>query len=130
VLLALKGYVPTGGGWSGLPLPRGVYQEWRRWCLRPQHFGPDLETYLADNVFASLDAPVLTVGFTDDPIATRRTVEALNGFYPRVQRESRWYAPADVGGPVGHEGFFHSRNRETLWRPTLDWLDSRLGLAP
>jgi predicted alpha/beta hydrolase len=22
------------------PLPRGVYEEWRRWCLRPGHFGP------------------------------------------------------------------------------------------
>ena len=42
LMLALKGYIPTGGGWAGLPLPRGVYEEWRRWCLRPDHFGPDL----------------------------------------------------------------------------------------
>ena len=27
---------------GGLPLPRGVFEEWRRWCLRPDHFGPDL----------------------------------------------------------------------------------------
>ena len=130
LMLALKGYVPTGWGWSGLPLPRGVYQEWRRWCLRPGHFGPDLETYLSDNVFAQLRAPVLNIGFTDDPIATRRTVEELNRFYPNVERESRWYSPADAASPrIGHDGFFASRHRDTLWRPVFDWLDSRLGCS-
>jgi predicted alpha/beta hydrolase len=130
MMLAIKGYVPTGGGWSGLPLPRGVYEEWRRWCLRPGHFGPDLHTYLSGNVFAEIRAPVLNVGFTDDPIATRRTVAELDRFYPNAQRESRWYSPQDVGSErIGHEGFFASRHRETLWRPVLDWLDSRLGLA-
>jgi len=130
LMLALKGYVPKGGGWSGLPLPRAVYEEWRRWCLRPDHFGPDLATYLSDNVFAQLRAPVLNIGFSDDSIATRRTVEELNRFFPQVERESRWYTPADTGGRIGHEGFFHSRHRETLWRPTFDWLDRKLGLTP
>ena len=89
LMLALKGYIPTGGGWAGLPLPRGVYEEWRRWCLRPDHFGPDLRTYLSDNVFAEIRAPLLTVGFTDDPIATRRTVAELDEFYPERARANR-----------------------------------------
>ena len=71
-------------------------------------------------------APVLNVAFTDDPIATRRTVEALHRFFPNAAREQRWYSPADTGGRIGHEGFFHSRHRETLWRPVIDWLDERL----
>lgn len=123
-LLAIKGYVPTGGGWAGLPLPRGVYEEWRRWCLRPGHFGPDLETYLADNVFAEIRTRLLAVGFTDDPIATPRTVEALGTFFPHAQREIRWYSPRDTGtGRIGHEGFFHARHRDTLWKPVVDWID-------
>jgi predicted alpha/beta hydrolase len=130
LMLAIKGYVPTGGGWAGLPLPRGVYEEWRRWCLRPDHFGPDLRTYLRDNVFAEIRGPVLTVGFTDDPIATRRTVEGINRYFPNVQRESRWYSPRDAGVKrIGHEGFFSSKNREGLWRPVVDWIDGRLGAA-
>jgi predicted alpha/beta hydrolase len=130
VVLALKGYVPTGGGWTGLPLPRGVYAEWRRWCLRPDHFGPDLETYLADNVFAEIRAPMLTVGFTDDPIATPRTVERINRFFPNAQRESRWYSPHEAGSRrIGHDGFFSSRHRDTLWKPVIDWLDARTGAA-
>lgn len=130
VLLALKGYVPSGGGWAGLALPRGVYEEWRRWCLRPEHFGPDLATYLSGNVFDQIRAPVLTVGFTDDPIATRRTVDEINRFFPNVARESRWYSPADAGVKrIGHEGFFSSKHRDTLWRPVADWMDAKLGVA-
>lgn len=130
LMLALKGYVPTGGGWSGLPLPRGVFEEWRRWCLRKDHFGPDLQTYLIDNVFDDIRAPVLNVGFSDDPIATRRTVDALNKFFPNAQREARWYTPADAGSSrIGHEGFFASRHRDSLWRPVMDWLDLQLGIA-
>jgi predicted alpha/beta hydrolase len=130
VMLALKGYVPSGGGWTGLPLPRGVYEEWRRWCLRPEHFGPDLATYLSDNVFADVRAPLLAVGFTDDPIATRKTVAELHRFFPNARLESRWYSPADAGGSrIGHEGFFASRNRDSLWKPVLDWIDSHAGAA-
>ena len=130
LMLALKGYIPTGGGWAGLPLPRGVYEEWKRWCLRPDHFGADLHTYLADNYFAEIRAPLLTVAFTDDPIATRRTVAELHKFYPNAARESRWYAPVDAGSKrIGHEGFFASRHRESLWRPVIDWIDGKLGIT-
>jgi predicted alpha/beta hydrolase len=129
LMLALKGYVPTGGGWSGLPLPRGVYAEWRRWCLRTSHFGPDLSTYLADNVFAAIRAPVLSVAFEDDAIATRRTVEELRRFFPNAPFDVRWYAPRDVGAPIGHGGFFSSRFANSMWKPTFDWIDARLGIA-
>lgn len=127
LMLRLKGYVPSGGGWSGLALPRGVYEEWRRWCLRTDHFGPDLSTYLADNVFATFDAPVLNVGFEDDPIATPKTVAEMRKLYPKAAFDLRWYTRRDAGGPIGHGGFFSSRYVETLWRPTLDWLDAKLG---
>jgi predicted alpha/beta hydrolase len=129
LMLALKGHVPTGGGWSGLPLPRGVFDEWQRWCLRTTHFGPDLATYLADNVFATFRAPVLSIGFEDDPIATRRTVEALRSYFPNAAFDVRWYAPRDAGGPIGHGGFFSTRFADSLWKPTFDWVDAKLGSA-
>lgn len=129
LMLKLKGYVPTGGGWSGLPLPRGVFEEWKRWCNRKSHFGPDLTTTLRDNVFAALRAPVLSVAFEDDPIATHRTVEALRTFFPNVPFDIRWYAPRDVGGPIGHGGFFSARFTDSMWKPTFDWLDAKLGIA-
>jgi hypothetical protein len=45
-----------------------------------------------------------------------------------VARESRWYAPGDVGVKrIGHEGFFSSKHRDTLWRAVVDWIDARVG---
>jgi predicted alpha/beta hydrolase len=127
VSLALKGYVPSGAGWSGLPLPRGVFSEWRDWCLRREHFAPDVVAGRVPNYFDSLTAPLLSIGFTDDPIATRRTVAALLAFYANAQLEQRWYGPQDIGSRrIGHEGFFASRHRDALWTPTLDWLDAQL----
>ena len=129
LMLATKGFVPTGGGWSGLPLPRGVFEEWKRWCLRTTHFGPDLSTYLSDNVFAAIRAPVLSVSFEDDAIATPRTVAELRKFFPNAAYDIRRYSPRDVGAPIGHGGFFSSRFADALWRPTFDWIDTKLGSA-
>jgi len=130
VMLATRGYIPTGGGWSGLPLPRGVFEEWKRWCTRASHFGPDLATYLSDNVFDAIRAPILSLGFEDDPIATRRTTGELRKFFPRASYDVRWYSPRDVGGRIDHAGFFLPRFADTMWKPTFDWLDSKLGSAP
>ena len=117
LMIRLKGYVPTGGGWSGLPLPRGVFAEWRRWCLRPDHFGPDLRTYLAGHVFADIRAPMLNLGFSDDPIATRRTVDgARQVLSERGARDALVYA----------------RRRRLAYRPRgfLRLAASRQPLAP
>ena len=81
-------------------------------------------------MYTEIDAAVLNVGFSDDPIATRRTVSELDRFYPKLRRESRWYTPAEAGSErIGHDGFFASRHRDSLWRPVFDWLDMQLGIA-
>ncbi len=111
---------------------RAAYiEEWRRWCLRPDHFGPDLRTYLADNVFAEIRAPVLNVG-----IQRRCDRHAPHGGRARQVLSERGARVALVLAcrrrqrmRIGHEGFFASRHRDTLWRPVFDWLDARLGIA-
>jgi predicted alpha/beta hydrolase len=97
--------------------------------LCPTHFGPDLSTYLADNVFRAIRAPVLSIGFSDDPIATRRTVDELRRFFPNAAFDVRWYSPRDVGARIGHAGFFTSRFMAALWQPTFDWIDEKLAGA-
>jgi predicted alpha/beta hydrolase len=125
-MLRIKGYVPSGGGWAGLPLPRGVFEQWRSWCLRAQHFGPDLLGPLGDHVFGEIRAPLLSLGFADDPIATRRSVAALLDYFPNARREERWIEPRAVGlKRIGHEGFFRANNGAVLWPPLFDWLDSQ-----
>lgn len=124
--LLLFGYVPHSLVWRGGPLPRAVFLQWRRWCTRPGHFGPDLATELAGNQFAECAAPVLAWAFTDDPIANAATVPQLLAFYPQARVEQRWSDPRELGvRHIGHRGFFALRHRDSLWRGLLDWIDAR-----
>jgi predicted alpha/beta hydrolase len=120
------GYLPHGALWRGESLPRGVFEQWRAWCLRPQYLGPDLDPALRAAHFAAVREPVLNWAFADDPIATPAAVDALLQSYPHARIERRCTAPREVGARrIGHQGFFSERHRDSLWRGALDWLDAR-----
>jgi predicted alpha/beta hydrolase len=126
--LALRrhGYLPHGALWRGASLPRGVFEQWRAWCLRPEYFGPHLDPLLRDAHFDAVREPLLNWSFTDDPIATPAAVEALLKSYTQARIERRATSPREIGARrIGHQGFFAERHRESLWRGALDWLDAR-----
>jgi len=124
--LKMRGYVPRGAVWRGDALPPGVFLEWRKWCLRPSHFAPDLVGDPERGPFAAVRAPLLSLSFSDDPIATPWAVEALLALYPNAAIERRAITPAQARvRRIGHHGFFAERHRESLWRATLDWIDAR-----
>ena len=126
LMLALKGYIPQGGVWTGQPLPPAVFRQWRKWCLSAAPF-PDLDERLRDSHFAAVRGPLLALAFTDDPIATPAAVAALLASYSAAQIEQRRVRPADCGvRSLGHRGFFAERHRESLWAGTFDWLDARI----
>lgn len=126
LMLRRLGYVPRGFIWRGESLPPGVFRQWRAWCLSPKQYGPDLDPELAESNFAQVRAPLLVLGFSDDPIATPAAVAALLVSYHRAQVEQRWIRPAAVGArSLGHHGFFSERYRDSLWRGVLEWIDAR-----
>jgi predicted alpha/beta hydrolase len=112
-LTASFGYLPGQAG-LGEDLPRGVAEEWARWCTSPEYlmsFYPE-----ARERFARFDKPVLMYSFRDDEIAPARAVQALIGRLENAQLEHHDIAPeAFGGGPIGHFGFFKSRFEHTLW---------------
>ena len=125
-MLRRRGCLPRGGLWSGESLPPGVFLQWRSWCLSPAPFGPDLDQDFRDSNFGEVRAPLLSLSFSDDPIATPAAVAALLAAYPAARIERRAIRPADAGARrIGHHGFFSERHRESLWRAALDWLDAR-----
>jgi predicted alpha/beta hydrolase len=128
LMLQRCGYVPRGLLWSGEALPPEVFLQWRRWCLSPADFGSGLDEDLSDAGFAAVRGPLLSWGFTDDPIATPAAVEALLRSYAGASIERRWTTPAEAGvRAIGHHGFFAERHRDSLWRAALDWIDARCG---
>lgn len=125
-MLRRCGYVPHGLAWAGEPLPRGVFLQWRKWCLSPALFGPELDEDFRDSSFAAVRTPLLSLSFSDDPIATPAAVEALLASYPNAEIERRSIRPVETGvRRIGHHGFFSERHRDSLWRGVLDWIDAR-----
>jgi predicted alpha/beta hydrolase len=126
LMLRRHGYVPRGALWRGEPLPRGVFLQWRAWCLSPARFGSALDADMSDAEFAAVRTPLLSWGFADDPFATLAAVEALLESYANAPIERRWTLPAAVGvRAIGHHGFFAERHRDSLWCAALDWIDAR-----
>ena len=120
--LARRGYIRGGGLWAGTDLPRGVFETWKRWCLKPAYFLDELQDRLRPHHFDAVTAQIRSWIFTDDPIATPATSEALLRIYPNAPKDIVVRAPADYGvRRIGHEGAFR-RGMEPLWNEIADWL--------
>jgi len=125
----LLGYFPARLARLGEDLPRGVVEEWRDWCLNGPYLGAQFGRSVRAPHYAEVRTPIRTWAMTDDPIAHPESTGALFRLYPNAPIEHTVVRPEDVGGPIGHAGFFSSRFRETLWPAPLDWLDTQLGPA-
>jgi len=122
---AALGYFPSRLIAFGEPLPAGAALQWARWGRHPDYLFGFLDE-AERRRYATLDTPILTWSFTDDPIAIEPAVAALLRGYPGAPIDWRRVRPRDAGlGRVGHHGFFREDAREALWRPTLEWLEAR-----
>jgi len=121
---ALFGYAPAGFG-VGEDLPRGVAEQWARWCLHPDYLiGEHPE---ARARFARFDRSLLLFSFTDDAFAPERAVQALLERLPHAGVEHRRIDPREHGDePIGHFGFFRGRFADSLWRESLRFFDAVL----
>lgn len=120
--LLRHGFIKSGGLWRGADLPRGVFQTWRRWALKPPYFADELEHRLQPHWFGQVTAPIVSWIFTDDPIATPANARELLGLYTRAPWTVRVSAARDHGVKrIGHEGAFR-RGMEPLWDEMFDWL--------
>ena len=119
----LTGNVP---GWIGLgeTLPGTVFREWSRWGRHPEYFFAD-PSMNAIHRFGEVTTTILALGMTDDPWGTPRAQQALLKHYTNAQIETRWHAPGEAGGKIGHLGFFRQTFRDSLWAPAIDWLSLR-----
>jgi predicted alpha/beta hydrolase len=100
-------------------LPRGVMDQWRRWCLNPEYAvgveGPD-----ARASFAAVTIPITSLSFADDEMMSARNIASLHGFYEHAPQTTKRITPRDVGAKrIGHFGFFNVRFEESLWRRQL-----------
>ena len=100
-------------------LPRGVMEQWRRWCLN-RDYAVGVEGEPVRWQYAAVTTPIVSLSFTDDEFMSARNTASLHGFYVNAPRTMKRFAPQDVGAKhIGHFGFFRHRFADTLWAAHL-----------
>jgi predicted alpha/beta hydrolase len=117
--VALFGYFPGKRLRKVGDLPKGVMQQWRRWCLDPE-YAVGAEGAAARAQYAAVRTPVVSISFSDDEYMSARNTESLHGFYVNAPRTMKRIAPQDVGvARIGHFGFFRPAYEHSLWQAHL-----------
>jgi predicted alpha/beta hydrolase len=110
------GYFPARLFRLGEDLPGGVALQWARWCRNPAYLGE----WSGHRAYT---APILSIGFMDDPFAPPEAVQALHARYGSKKQQSWLIAPEELGAKeIGHFGFFRPGVTPTLWRDVSEWL--------
>lgn len=107
LVVPLFGYFPGARLRMVGDLPRGVIEQWRRWCLDPEYAAGAEDG--ARRQYAAVRTPIVSLSFTDDEFMSARNTESIHGFYVNAPRRMKRLAPAEAGVPrIGHFGFFRA----------------------
>jgi predicted alpha/beta hydrolase len=103
-------------------LPKGVMDEWIRWCDNANGLFDDFP----DQNYRKLQVPLLTFSFSDDWRSQQNGVKALLQHFTSAC--ITWYhlKPKEIGKRrVGHSGFFKLNPQNRLWQPLLNWINDK-----
>jgi predicted alpha/beta hydrolase len=115
-----SGYLP--GRILGLPadLPRGVYMDWRRWCLTPGWHLSDVGRSLPLPDPHRVKCRLKMIAVADDDLVPPAAVWRARALYPEAMKSQLVLRPQDFGlKSIGHIPPFHRRNA-VLWPAILD----------
>lgn len=129
VLSLACGYFPGRRlGWLE-DLPRGVALDWAFRTPHLESVSLPEERRSALARFASVSAPILAIGISDDELGTPSALARTLDLYRGAQRCGVMLDPARLGFErIGHFDLFHDRHRSGFWLDSLLWL--RDGVNP
>lgn len=100
-------------------LPKGVMNQWRKWCLHPEYV-VGVEGEAIREKYSSVKTPITSFSFTDDEMMSEKNIESLHGFYTNSVKAMNRIAPEVVEvESIGHFGFFRTKFKESLWKNYL-----------
>jgi predicted alpha/beta hydrolase len=124
--IRVAGYFPGARMRVVGDLPRGVAEQWRKWCLHAEYLGA--EGALLKEELSRVSTPICALSMQDDEMMTLAGTRALFALYPNAELELRRVRPSDYGVPaIGHFGFFRTKMRESVWPIATDWIDRTIG---
>ncbi len=125
VMTRLVGHFPGKRIGLGVDLPPGVAFNWARWGRNP-HYISDGQGQPIREHYRSFTAPICAYSFSDDSYAPRAAVAELLSYYSEAPRQHEHLRPQDIGvRSIGHLRFFKENVRDSLWRRTMELLQSQ-----
>jgi predicted alpha/beta hydrolase len=119
-LARLAGYMPGRMLGLGADLPRGVYEDWRRWCLTPGWHLADVGRSLPLPDPHRVTCRLKMIAVADDDLVPPAAVWRARALYPEAMKSQLVLRPEDFGlAAIGHIPPFHRRNA-MLWPAILD----------
>lgn len=119
-LAATAGYLPGKLVGLGADLPRGVYEDWRRWCTTRGWHLTDVGRTLPLPDPTRVTARLRMIAVADDDLVPPEAVWRARALYPEAMKEQKVLRPSDFGlARIGHIPPFTRRNA-VLWPAILD----------
>jgi predicted alpha/beta hydrolase len=116
----VAGYLPGRLVGLGADLPRGVYEDWRRWCLTPGWHLSDVGRTLPLPDPGLVKGRLRMIAVADDALVPPAAVWRARALYPEAMKEQLVLRPADFGlESIGHIPPFQRKN-SVLWPTMLD----------
>lgn len=114
-VVALTGYLPWSKFKMGADLPKGVYQEWKKWCKNPTYFFADPEQQELHERYAQVKTPIYAVAALDDDWALPNSRYAFMQHYKHAPMHFINISADEYGlKQIGHMGYFR-KGAEGIW---------------
>ena len=115
----LYGYFPGKRLRKVGDLPKGVMEQWRKWCLNPEYVvgveGDDIRAQ-----YRAVELPITSFSFSDDEMISARNIESMHSFYTPSQKIMTRISPEEIDAKhIGHFGFFKAKFKHSLWEEYL-----------
>jgi predicted alpha/beta hydrolase len=115
LLTKLTGYMPGKKLGLGNDIPKGVYWQWRRWCLTRDFSRIDWGRSIPAPDISKARFRLMLLPVEDDVMIPPTMVRKLAAFYPAAEVTEDLLKPSDFGlKEIGHLRAFAPRNK-ALW---------------
>ncbi len=124
-MLATRRHIPKGLLWTGEPLPKAVWQDWRDFGVNPSGFLDRFAELGLLKHYRGFSAPIRAWTPDDDPIANPDAVRWLLECYQNAPSELKVICQANLGrGKIGHDGLFRTKMADVFWPQVFRWLQA------
>ncbi len=119
--IAVYGYANAKKIKQGEDLPKGVAEEWQKWCIHRDYFETEFGKTLKPLYFNQIEIPIKSIQIADDPIANETTCNKLLNYFYNAPKTIEKVRPKDLSvKKIGHAGFFSRKFKATLWNNLLN----------